>query len=89
VFEEVLPSIRKTGSYGRTALVLTRGQKLAEAVLMSAEMLTEKDHIIPVKDTQIAMMAPKVEALERPPACAVVWWKRPAVRNMPCFLISK
>lgn len=53
VFGEVLPQIRKTGSYGAVVPVLTREQKVAEAFLISQEMLAEAKQQIEALSTKV------------------------------------
>lgn len=55
IAEEVLPSIRKTGSYGAPSL--TGKELLARAVIEANEMIAEKD-------TQIRQLAPKARAFD-------------------------
>lgn len=55
VFEEVLPSIHKTGGYGAPE---TKEQTVARGLVAAHEMLQDKDK-------QIALLAPKAEALDR------------------------
>lgn len=52
---EVLPAIRKTGSYGQVEL--TREQRMAQAVLDAQSVIAEKDE-------KIASLEPKAEAYE-------------------------
>jgi anti-repressor protein len=58
VFEEVLPTIRKTGSYGVAAPEMSEPELMARAVLAAQRMLIEKD-------ARIAELEPKAEAMER------------------------
>ena len=55
VRHEVLPSIRKTGGYQAP---MTREQQVAHALLLTQEIIKEKDE-------QIALLLPKAEALDR------------------------
>lgn len=57
---EVIPSIRKTGAYSvqGTQPVLSREQQLASAVLLSQDIIREKDE-------KIAVLTPKAEGFDR------------------------
>lgn len=59
VVGEVLPSIRKTGSYGVTSHAVAIPQNLPEALRMAADLAERNDHLQLVVDQQ----APKVRAL--------------------------
>ncbi|MCX4027925.1 phage antirepressor KilAC domain-containing protein [Endozoicomonas sp. SM1973] len=58
VTNEVLPTIRKTGSYGTTQIDWTNTQQVAGILAQSMEKIQEQSQ-------QIGAMKPKVEALER------------------------
>ncbi|MDH6282924.1 phage antirepressor KilAC domain-containing protein, partial [Prescottella agglutinans] len=63
---EVLPSIRKTGSYSVTDPVLPTGEKLlALAVVEAQRMLAVKDEVIAAKDEVIAELEPRAEVADR------------------------
>ncbi|MDE1464802.1 phage antirepressor [Spartinivicinus poritis] len=58
VTSEVLPTIRKTGSYGTTQIDWTNTQQVAGILAQSMERIQEQSQ-------QIGAMKPQVEALER------------------------
>ena len=65
VASDVLPAIRKTGSYAAPSSSLTREQLIAQALVLADETIREKDAVIEEQKEIIADMEPKVAALHR------------------------
>jgi hypothetical protein len=69
VMAEVLPAIRKTGSYSiappAPAAPMTREQIMAQALLLADQTMKEQAAQIEKQTAQIEVLAPKADALER------------------------
>lgn len=64
IYDEVLPSIRKTGGYIPTAEVDTDEDILAKAVLIAQKTIDLKNRQLQAKDRQIMELEPKAQALD-------------------------
>lgn len=71
VFEEVLPSIRKTGGYIATTqedtpeLIMARALQVAQATITKhQQMLEQANERIALQDTQLKQQAPKVKSYD-------------------------
>lgn len=59
VFDEVLPSIRKTGGYIAGQETMTDDELLANAVLVAQRKIAERDKVIQQQEEKIEEMKPK------------------------------
>ncbi|HUI22572.1 MAG TPA: Rha family transcriptional regulator [Methylocella sp.] len=59
VTRDLLPTIRKTGSYGAVPKPLTREELLAQAVLEAKKAIEEKDAVITEKDNRLKIIEPR------------------------------
>lgn len=64
LYDEVLPSIRKTGGYIPTAEADTDEDILAKAVLIAQKTIDLKNRQLQAKDRQIMELEPKAQALD-------------------------
>ena len=64
VFDEVLPTIRKTGGYIPSD-GLSDDEVMAKALMIAQKTISNKDKLIAVKDQQIAELKPKADYTDR------------------------